>query len=84
VAPAHDLALSGFPYDAALGPLGDLQALILGELIEDTVCKFSFWALIAPVIEGAHLGAVLPELAPEEEVVRGLSCEAVPVLCQHH
>jgi hypothetical protein len=46
MAAAHDLALSGFPYDAALGPLGDLQALVLGELVEDTVGEFALGRVV--------------------------------------
>src|SRR5215207_7809513 len=78
---AHHLTLAGL---APPGPLCCLCPLKLGELVEDAVCEFPLWALVAPVVEGAHPDSVLLELLTKEVVISGLAGEAVTVVGQYN
>ena len=78
------LALASPPELTPPSALRYLRPLIFGELVEDAIRKLSLWGVVTPIVEGTNLGAVLLELPAKNVVIRGLTGEAVAVLCQHH
>src|SRR5215213_4666902 len=61
-------------------PLGNLGPLEVRQLIENTICELSLRGVVATVVEGAYLAAMLLELPLQEVVIGWLTREAVPVL----
>src|SRR5215217_7975286 len=59
---AEKPTLPSFLQSSPSGPLGGLSSLELGELVEDAICEFPFWALVTAVVESPHLAAVLLKL----------------------
>src|SRR5829696_4860742 len=80
----QDLSLFHLLQFSASCPLGGLGPFVLGELVEDAIGKLAFRTIVAPIIQGTDLGAVLVELPPEQVVIGWLPSEAVPVLGKHH
>jgi hypothetical protein len=80
----YDLALASFLQLPPACPLRDFRPLELGELVEDAVRELALRGIVAAVVEGTDLSAMLLEFLPEQIVIGGLPSEAVPVLSQHH
>src|SRR5215204_382719 len=81
---ADKLTLPSFLQSSPSGPLGGLSTLELGELVEDAVCEFPFWAFVTTVVESVNLAAILLEFPLEKIVIGRFAGEAISVLSQHH
>src|SRR5215217_6907484 len=81
---AEKPTLPSFLQSSPSGPLGGLSSLELGELVEDAVCEFPFWAFVTAVVESVDLAAILLEFPLEKIVIGRLAGEAISVLSQHH
>src|SRR5918993_4901780 len=79
-----DLAFEGLATFASLSPLRDLGALVLGDLLYYAVGQLAFRGIVAAIIEGTDLRAILRELLAQEVEVRGLTSQPVAVLGEHH
>jgi hypothetical protein len=70
-APGDDLALAGALHLAPPGPLGRLDALEACDLVHDAVGELPLRGVVSAIVEGADLGPMLLELAPDQVVVDG-------------
>jgi hypothetical protein len=63
--------------------LGYFEALEAGYLFEYAVGELAFWTVVAAVVKGSELAAMLAERLAQIREVRGLTREPVAVLRQH-
>src|SRR5215218_10069598 len=80
----QQLALLHLPQLAAPSSLSRFHSLVLSKLVENAVREFPLWAIVAPIVEGFQLAAMLLELPPKHIGIRWLSAKSVPILGQNH